>query len=147
MKKILVLIVAFLSLSACSKSDLSKAEVLKDIKEYKWNCAHGAEQRELELKDQYLFEKTGESHYLTAVYKVDHIEDNLFKLSSLSTLEVTKLKKQLSDETNTQHSDLLLTIDTKTKDLFINAFPSETGLDAFKNIEVGHGCELMENIQ
>ena len=147
MKKLHVLLILLLSLTACSKQIISDKGVLLDIETPKWRCSHGAEQRELELVDTYLYERTGASLKLAAVYNVKHLEDNLFKLSSLTTAEVTKLKKDLGNETNTQHSDLVLTIDVDNKDLYINAYPEDDNLEQLKNIDVGHGCELIERIQ
>ena len=155
MKKIIFLLIALISLSACttqknieSNKEITNNPIFQDINEFKWTCSHGAYQREIEIKGDYLIEHSFEDQKLSTAYKLKHSKDNIFEIKQLDDKELKQLQKlnllgTLKDNP-IKYTHLKV---RNNKDIDLAIINDEYPLEEFIKVDIGHPCELLENIQ
>lgn len=126
---------------------ITEKSVFDDINVAQWSCAHGAEPIKFELVDQQLHEHVGEPVEKTVTYEMEHLEDNLYKITPIDVSYSEHVEQTEISQSTDLFIPLIMTIDDKTKDLYLNLYPEDEKFEYFKEISVGHGCELIENIK
>ncbi|HEY4537397.1 MAG TPA: hypothetical protein VIG45_02955 [Erysipelothrix sp.] len=147
MKRISLILVTLLLMTACKKVIITEKSVFDDINVAQWSCAHGAEPRKFELVGDQLLEHVGSPVEKTVTYEIEHLEDNLYKVTPIDVSYSDDVEKTEISEGTVLFIPLIMTIDDKTKDLYLNLYPEDEKFEYFKEISVGHGCELIENIK